>query len=256
MIIDSHAHVNDRQFDEDRAELLAQIGPGQRVCALVNVGASPRDVRESQELANAYPQVYAAVGIHPDYAADVTDDLMEEMYVLCKNPKTVAVGEIGMDFYWDKAPHDVQKEAFIRQLQMAKETGFPINVHSRDAAQETFDIIKAEHAGTTGGIIHCFSSSAQMAVEYVKMGYEIGIGGVITFKNGRVLREVAAAVPLEHIVVETDCPYLAPVPYRGKRNCSLYLPLVIEEIAKVKELDPQLVEEQIYQNTRRIYHRM
>ena len=136
---------------------------------------------------------------------------------------------------------------------MAKDVGLPVNIHSRDAAQDTFDIMKKEHAGTTGGIIHCFSSSAQMALEYVKLGYEIGIGGVVTFKNARVMKEVAAAVPLEHIVIETDCPYLAPAPNRGKRNSSLYLPLVIGEIARIRGITPQEVEEATYENALRVY---
>ena len=136
---------------------------------------------------------------------------------------------------------------------MAKETGLPVNIHSRDAAQETFEIMKKEHAGTTGGVIHCFSSSAQMALEYVKLGYYIGIGGVVTFKNARVMKEVAAAVPLDHIVIETDCPYLAPAPNRGKRNSSLYLPLVIREIAEIKGVTPKEVEDATYANVKRVY---
>ena len=141
----------------------------------------------------------------------------------------------------------------ITQLDMAKETGLPVNIHSRDAAQETFEIMKKEHAGTTGGVIHCFSSSAQMALEYVKLGYYIGIGGVVTFKNARVMKEVAAAVPLDHIVIETDCPYLAPAPNRGKRNSSLYLPLVIREIAEIKGVTPKEVEDATYANVKRVY---
>lgn len=252
MIFDSHAHYDDEQFDEDREELLlkmAQAGIG----GIINMGASLEGVSASQELAEKYPFIYAAAGVHPDYVGSLDEEKMQWLYALCRKPKTVAVGEIGLDYYWDKEPHDCQKKWFAAQLNMAKETGLPVNIHSRDAAQETFELMKKEHAGTTGGVIHCFSSSAQMALEYVKLGYYIGIGGVVTFKNARVMKEVAAAVPLDHIVIETDCPYLAPAPNRGKRNSSLYLPLVIEEIARIKGITPQEVEAATYENAKQVY---
>lgn len=255
MIFDTHAHYDDEAFGEDREELLAQM-PEKGVAGIVNVGASWRGVLASQELAANYAHVYAAVGVHPDEVGCMNEQRLLELYELCRNPKTVAVGEIGLDYYWDKESHEFQKLWFTKQLQMAKVTGLPINVHSRDAAQDTFDIIKAEHAGTTGGIIHCFSSSAQMAMEYVKLGYFIGVGGVVTFKNARVLKEVVEAVPLEKIVIETDCPYLAPAPNRGKRNSSLYLPLVVEEIARIKGVSPQEVEDVTYQNALDVYRRI
>ena len=241
MIFDSHAHYDDEQFDEDRDTLLSGMEEA-GIGGIINMGASLEGVAASQALAEQYPFVYAAAGVH-----------MQWMYGLCRKPKTVAVGEIGLDYYWDKESRDCQKKWFITQLDMAKETGLPVNIHSRDAAQETFEIMKKEHAGTTGGVIHCFSSSAQMALEYVKLGYYIGIGGVVTFKNARVMKEVAAAVPLNHIVIETDCPYLAPAPNRGKRNSSLYLPLVIREIAEIKGVTPKEVEDATYANVKRVY---
>ncbi|MCD8398051.1 MAG: TatD family hydrolase [Lachnospiraceae bacterium] len=281
MIFDTHAHYNDEAFDEDRDELLTSMESA-GITGIVNMGASWRDVEESQLLAVQYPFVYAAAGLHPDYAgelikeihayqdlapiadgvstlsnavhsADFDEEKLARLYDFCRRPKTVAVGEIGLDYYWDKESHELQKACFVRQLQMAKEVDLPVNIHSRDAAQDTFDIMKAHHAGTTGGIIHCFSSSAQMALEYVKLGYYIGVGGVVTFKNARVMKEVVAAVPLDHIVVETDCPYLAPAPHRGKRNSSLYLPLVIETIAGIKGVEVCEVEETTYANARRVY---
>lgn len=255
MIFDTHAHYDDEAFEEDREELLAKmVSAG--IGGIVNVGASVRGIRASQELSEQYPFVWAAVGVHPDEVGSLNEETLQWMYELCRKPKTVAVGEIGLDYYWDKESHELQKEWFIRQLKMAKETDLPVNIHSRDAAQDTFDIMKEYHAGTTGGIIHCFSSSAQMALEYVKIGYYIGIGGVVTFKNARVMKEVAAAVPLDRIVVETDCPYLAPVPNRGKRNSSLYLPLVIEEIARIKDLSAQEVEKATWENAHRIYRKL
>ncbi|MDY3249402.1 MAG: TatD family hydrolase [Candidatus Choladocola sp.] len=252
MIFDTHAHYDDDAFDTDRDELFETMERAGIGC-IVNVGASLRGVQASQELAKRYPFVYAAAGVHPDEVGAMNEEKLQWLYALCREPKTVAVGEIGLDYYWDKESHELQKEWFVRQLQMAKDVGLPVNIHSRDAAQDTFDIMKKEHAGTTGGIIHCFSSSAQMALEYVKLGYEIGIGGVVTFKNARVMKEVAAAVPLEHIVIETDCPYLAPAPNRGKRNSSLYLPLVIGEIARIRGITPQEVEEATYENALRVY---
>ncbi|MCD7744400.1 MAG: TatD family hydrolase [Lachnospiraceae bacterium] len=252
MIFDTHAHYNDEAFDEDRDELLAGM-PAAGIGGIVNMGASLRDVWESQQLAADYPFLYAAVGVHPDHVGDLNEEMMSRLKELCAREKTVAVGEIGLDYYWDKENHETQKAWFVRQLQLAKETGLPVNIHSRDAAQDTFDIMKTEHAGTTGGIIHCFSSSAQMALEYVRLGYYIGVGGVVTFKNARVMKEVVAAVPLERIVTETDCPYLAPAPHRGKRNSSRYLPLVIDTIAQIKGRTPQEVEEATYGNARKVY---
>lgn len=252
MIFDSHAHYDAEQFEQDRDELLGQMVQN-GITGIVNVGASWDGVLASQELAQQYPFIYAAVGVHPDEVGCMDEQKLLQMYEFCRRPKSVAVGEIGLDYYWDKETHEFQKRWFRVQLQMAKDTSLPINVHSREAAQDTFDIIKAEHAGTTGGVIHCFSSSPEMAAEYVKLGYFIGIGGVVTFKNARVLREVVASVPMEHLVVETDCPYLAPTPNRGKRNCSLYLPYVTQEIARIKEMDQAQVEQILYENTLRLY---
>lgn len=253
MIFDTHTHYDDDAFDEDRDELLAQM-TDRGIGGIANMGASWRGVQASQELAERYSFIYAGVGIHPDEVGVLDEEKLQQLYGLCKKPKTVAVGEIGLDYHWDVEPRQVQKQWFIRQLQMAKDVGLPVNIHSREAAQDTFDIMKAEHAGTTGGIIHCFSASVEIAREYVKLGYHIGIGGVVTFKNARVLKAVAAQVPLERIVLETDCPYMAPTPYRGKRNSSLNLPLVIQEIARIRGITPEEVEEVTWENARRVYH--
>ncbi|MCD7736072.1 MAG: TatD family hydrolase [Lachnospiraceae bacterium] len=253
MIFDTHAHYDDEAFDPDREELLLEMEPA-GIAGIVNMGASLRGVEESQKLAERYPFIYAAAGVHPDEVGSLDEAGMSRLYELCCRPKTVAVGEIGLDYYWDKESHELQKYWFARQLQMAIDTGLPVNIHSRDAAQDTFDIMKAEHAGTTGGIIHCFSSSAQMALEYVKLGYYIGVGGVVTFKNARVMKEVVAAVPMEKLVTETDCPYLAPAPNRGKRNSSLYLPLVTEAIAGIKGMEVCQAEEILYRNALQVYH--
>lgn len=252
MIFDTHAHYDDEAFDEDRDALLSSMESA-GIGRVLNVGASLAGVQASQELAERYPFVYAGVGVHPDHVGDLDEDKMQWMYDLCKKEKTLAVGEIGLDYYWDKESHEIQKKWFRAQLAMAREMGLPVSIHSRDAAQDTFDIMKAEHAGTTGGVIHCFSSSVEMAREYVKMGYYIGIGGVVTFKNARVLKEVAAAVPMDRILLETDCPYLAPVPHWGKRNSSLYLPKVAEEIARIRGMEPEEVEEITFENGKRLF---
>ncbi len=252
MIFDTHAHYNDAAFDADREELLAQMEPA-GITRIVNMGATLEDVAASQELAETYPFLYAGVGVHPDEIAALSEEKMSELLELCGREKSVAVGEIGLDYHRNKDNSGEQKRWFIRQLELAKEADLPVNIHSRDAAQDTFDIIKREHAGTTGGIIHCFSSSAQMALDYVKLGYFIGIGGTVTFKNARTVKEVVAAVPLANLVTETDCPYLAPTPHRGERNSSLYLPLVISEIARIKGVSAQEVEETTYQNAMRVY---
>ncbi len=252
MIFDSHAHYDDEAFDQDREELLGSMQKA-GIGRIVNVGASLRGVEETVKLTEQYPFLYGAVGIHPDEVGDLDEERLQWLKDLCQREKTVAVGEIGLDYYWDKMPRKTQQEWFIRQLYLAREVDLPVVIHSREAARDTFEIMKAEHAGTTGGVIHCFSGSKEMAREYLNLGYEIGIGGVVTFKNARVMKEVAAYVPLDRMLVETDCPYLAPAPFRGKRNSSLYLPYIIEEIARLKGITPQEVEGATYGNAMRMY---
>ena len=255
MIFDTHAHYDDEAFQEDRAELLNSMTEN-GVAKIVNVGASLRGARDTYKMMQEYEFVYGAIGIHPDHAGELSIPVMIELRDMLKHEKAVAVGEIGLDYYWDKESHDLQKYWFQKQMELALDMNLPIVVHSRDAAQDTFDGIKRFHAGKpgfAGGVIHCYSGSVEMAREYVKLGYHIGIGGVVTFKNARVLKEVAEAVPMEKIVVETDCPYLAPTPYRGKRNSSLYLPYVIEEIARIKGMNPEDVEKATYENACTLY---
>lgn len=253
MIFDSHAHYDDEAFDEDREELLLHMREN-GVGYIVNVGASLKGAKDSVILSERFPGVYAAVGVHPDHAGELDEKKLLWLEELCRKPKTVAVGEIGLDYYWDKAAHDVQKEWFEKQLALAKKVKLPIVVHSREAAKDTFDIIKSEHAGSTGGVIHCYSGSREMARDYLNMGYYIGVGGVVTFKNARVLKEVVEYVPLERILTETDCPYLAPVPFRGKRNTSSYISYVIQAIAEIKGLSPAEVERITFENAVRMYH--
>ena len=254
MIFDTHAHYDDEAFDPDRDELLGSM-PARGVGHIVNVGASPDGARTSVALAKKYAFLYSAVGIHPDDCGALDDVLLDEIRAMAQDPssKCVAIGEIGLDYHWMVETKEKQKEAFIRQLRLSQELDLPVNVHSRDAAQDTFDTIKAEHAGTTGGIIHCFSGSAEMAREYVKLGYYIGVGGVVTFKNARVLKQVVLETPMDRIVTETDCPYLAPVPYRGKRNDSSMIAHVIEAIAQIKGMEKAQAEEILFENAMRVY---
>ena len=255
MIFDTHAHYDDEAFDDDREQLLGSMQEN-GVGRIVNVGASLRGVQATYELMQTYDFIYGALGVHPDEVGELNEEKMQWLKDLLSHKKAVAVGEIGLDYYWDKESHEIQKKWFQEQLHLALECGLPVNIHSREAAQDTFDLIKTEHArqpGFAGGIIHCYSGSVEMAREYLKLGYEIGVGGVVTFKNARVLKEVVAEVPMDRIVIETDCPYLAPVPYRGKRNSSLNLPFVIQAIAEIKGLTPEEVENRTWKNACRVY---
>lgn len=251
MIIDTHAHYDDEQFDIDREELLSSLEAG-GISAVVNASASVHSWDKILELTKKYPFVYGMIGVHPDEIGELDEVRFARMEKLVSEPKIVAVGEIGLDYYWDKESHEQQKEWFIRQLNLAREKNLPVNIHSREAAADTFEILK-EYGQGLKAIIHCYSYSKEMALEYVKMGYLIGVGGVVTFKNAKKLKEVVQAVPMEQIVLETDCPYLAPTPYRGKRNSSLYLPYVAEAIAELKGMTAEEVIEKTEENARRFY---
>ena len=250
-IFDSHAHYDSQQFDEDREELLLSM-EANGVGTIVNAGASWDSVTEVVELAQKYPFMYAAVGVHPDEVGALDDERFEYMKAQCKKDKVVAVGEIGLDYYWDNESHDVQKKWFIKQLELARELDLPVIIHSRDAAADTLEIMK-EYGQGLRGVIHCFSYSIELAREYVKMGYHIGIGGVVTFKNGRKLKEIAAEIPLKRILIETDCPYLAPVPFRGKRNDSHYISYVAQEIAELKGISYEEVVAQTEKNGKELF---
>ena len=251
MIFDTHAHYDDDQFLDDQDELLTSL-PDEGVGTIVNVGASLDGCKNAMELAKKYPFIYAAVGVHPDCAGELNEEKFAELEKWCHEEKVVAVGEIGLDYHWDEYPRDVQKHWFIRQIELARKLNLPINVHSRDASEDTFQIMK-EHAQGLKGIIHCFSGSKELAVEYVKMGFHIGVGGVVTFKNGKKLKQVVEAIPLTSIVLETDCPYLAPEPFRGKRNNSAYIKYVAEEIARLKDTTCEDVLKQTEKNAKEIY---
>jgi len=251
-IFDTHAHYDDEAFDEDRDALIASLKEN-GIGAVVNVGASLSSCKTTLELIRKVPFFYGALGIHPNETAELTEADMEWLKAESAGEKVVAIGEIGLDYYWDEPEREVQKKWFVRQLALAKETGLPVIIHSRDAAKDTLDIIKSEHNGATGGVIHCFSYGVEMAREYLNMGYFLGIGGVLTFKNAKKLKEVVEYAPMESLVLETDCPYLAPVPYRGKRNSSLNIPYVVEVMAEIKKLEPEEIIRITTENAKRLY---
>ena len=250
-IFDTHAHYDDKQFDEDREQLLDSMRAG-GVGTIVNASATVESWDKVLELTREYPFVYGMIGVHPDEVGALDEEKFARMERLLQEEKVVAVGEIGLDYYWDNESHEVQKRWFIRQLELAQKWNMPVNIHSREAAADTLEIMK-KYAQGMKVIIHCYSYSKEMAEEYVKMGYLIGVGGVVTFKNARRLKETVEAIPLSHIVLETDCPYLAPEPFRGKRNQSSYLLYVAEQIAELKGISAEEVIATTEENARRMY---
>lgn len=252
MIFDTHAHYDSEAFDEDRESLLSGLQE-QGIGAVVNIGASIQTTKNTLELTEKYPFIYGAVGVHPNETGELNDGLMDWLREAAGKSKVVAIGEIGLDYYWDQPDRETQKYWFVRQLDLAKETGLPVVIHSRDSAKDTLDIMKGQKAGDIGGVIHCFSYGTELAREYLNMGFYIGVGGVLTFKNARKLKEVVEYVPMDRLVLETDCPYLSPVPFRGKRNSSLYLPYVVEAVGQIKGLSREQVEQITYDNARKLY---
>ena len=257
MIFETHAHYDDEQFDSGREALLASL-PDCGIKRVVNIGASIASTRNSIELAEKYDYIYAAVGVHPSEISELNEERFAWLRELTKLEKVVAVGEIGLDYYWDKEPEvqELQRYWFKRQMDLAREEGLPIVVHSRDAAEDTLRVMKEAHAEEIPGAIHCYSYSPEMAVEFVKMGYYIGVGGVVTFKNAKKLKETVEKIPLERILLETDCPYMAPEPHRGKRNDSTYIPYIVEKIAELKQVTPEEVEQITWQNAMNFYRKV
>lgn len=251
MIFDTHAHYDDRQFEEDREELLGSMRE-QGVGMIVDAGSDIASWDKIGQLTEQYPFIYGAIGVHPDEVGELDEEKMQRMEKLLSGEKMVAVGEIGLDYYWDKEKRDLQKKWFIRQLELARQLDLPVIIHSREAAADTMEIMK-QHAKGLDGVIHCFSYSPEQAKEYVKMGFYLGIGGVVTFKNAKKLKEVVQEIPLEALVLETDSPYLAPVPHRGKRNNSQNLVYVAEEIAALKGVSYEEVVRQTTENAKKLY---
>lgn len=248
---ESHAHYDDKRFQEDREELLRELLPACGVSHIINIGCDLKSSEMSLRLAEKYGYIYAAVGVHPHELYDMSSQTIERLRKLSAHPKAVAIGEIGLDYYYDTHPREFQRFWFIQQLRLAEEIGKPVVIHSRDAAQDTFEILS--RSKVRRGSIHCYSGSAEMAQEYVKMGFHIGIGGVVTFRNAKKLVETVQAIPLESILIETDCPYLAPEPNRGKRNDSRNLQYIVEKIAELKGVSPEEAAEITAQNAKALF---
>lgn len=236
MIFDTHAHYDDEKFDEDRDELLKSLADA-GVGTVVDAASTIDSCHQIIELIDKYPFLYGTLGIHPSECKDMTEDDLDWIRQQLKNPKIVAIGEIGLDYYWPEPDHDIQKKWFEKQLELAKETDMPVVIHSRDAAEDTLNMIKMAQLPPKTVDIHCFSYSKETAREYLNMGYYLGVGGVVTFKNAKKLKEVVEYAPIENILLETDCPYLAPEPNRGKRNSSLNLEYIVDKIAELKNMD-------------------
>lgn len=252
MIFDTHAHYDDRAFDEDRESLLNSMNEG-GIGRIVNISSDFASIAKTIDLTKQYDFIYGAVGIHPSDCGELEKEQIEYIREMSRNDKILAIGEIGLDYYWDDVPRDVQKWWFEAQMEVAREEKLPVVIHSRDAAKDTVDMMKALHAEEIGGVVHCYSYSVELAKIFLDMGFYIGIGGVVTFKNAKKLKEVASYVPLDRIVLETDCPYLSPVPNRGKRNSSLNLPYVVKEIAAIKGISEEELIKATYKNACNLY---
>ncbi len=250
MLFDTHAHMNDPAFDIDRNALLEGL-PGQGVGLLMNPGCNLQDSRQAIALAEAYDFVYAAVGTHPDTADEVNELVLDEYRRLCRHEKVKAIGEIGLDYYYESIPRETQCRAFRLQMELARETGLPVIVHERDAHEDGIQIVQ-EFPDVTG-VFHCYSGSAEMAQQLVRLGWYIGFTGVLTFKNARKAVETAQSIPLDRIVLETDCPYMAPEPFRGRRNFPGYLYRMAERLAELRQLPVEEIQRITAENGKRLY---
>lgn len=235
MYIDTHVHLNADQYEEDLQEVIDRALEA-KVERMVVIGFDRKTIERTMQLIEQYDFVYGVIGWHPVDAIDCTQQDLEWIEQLASHPKIVGIGETGLDYYWDKSPKDVQQELFRKQIQLAQKINLPIVIHNRDATGDVVQILREENAASVGGVMHCFSGSVETARECIAMNFMISLGGPVTFKNARLPKEVATEIALEHLMIETDAPYLAPHPHRGKRNEPAFVPLVAEEIARLKGL--------------------
>jgi TatD DNase family protein len=251
MLIDTHAHLDSDLFDNDRDEVIArarEVG----IERIVNIGFNRQTIPTTLQLAEEHDFIYAAIGWHPQDAGTMQPGDLEWIEELCKHPKVVAIGEIGLDYYWDTSAKDVQHTVFREQIRLARKIGKPIIIHNRDAHRDVLQILKEEKAEEVGGIMHCFSGSPETAMECVKMNFHISFGGPITYKNAVQPKEALARVPMDRLLIETDCPYLTPVPYRGKRNESSYVKYVAEAAAQIKQVTADEIAQITTHNARKL----
>lgn len=252
MLFDSHAHYNDERFLHDRHELLSSM-PDNNIGLIMNSCSNLSEIPDIIELCEKYPFVYGSAGVHPHDVEGMTEADIDKLREFLKHPKLKAVGEIGLDYHYDLSPRDVQKKWFARQIELAAELDLPIVIHDREAHKDCMDIVRA-YKDTVKGEFHCYAGSVEMAREILNWGMYIAFGGSLTFKNSVQPKEVAAYVPLDRIVIETDCPYLTPEPFRGKRNSSLYVHFVAEKIAEIKGITPREVETATFENAKRLFN--
>ena len=250
MYFDTHAHYCDKRFDEDRDELLGSM-PGAGISLILNSGSDMRSSKFSLELADKYPFIYASAGVHPHDAKSMTDETITDLKKMLSNPKAVAVGEIGLDYHYDFSPRDVQKKRFREQLELARCLKKPVIIHERESLNDTLNIIK-EYNDLTG-VLHCFSGSWETAKTVLDLGWYLSFTGIITFKNARRAPEVLAKIPADRIMLETDCPYMAPEPMRGRRNSSLYLPYIAEKVAEIRSVTIEEVANFTTENGKRFF---
>lgn len=252
MFIDTHVHLNADQYDEDLQQVIDRARQ-HKVNKMVVIGFDRKTIERAMELTEAYEFIYAVVGWHPVDAIDCTAEDLQWIEELAAHPKVVGIGETGLDYHWDKSPKEIQQEVFRKQIRLAKKVRLPIIIHNRDATEDVLRILKEEDAHEIGGVMHCFSGSVETARESIAMNFMISLGGPVTFKNAKKPKEVAAEIGLEHLMIETDAPYLAPHPYRGKRNEPSYVPLVAEEIARLKGISIEEVAEKTTSNAEQFF---
>lgn len=252
MFFDSHAHLDDDKYSDDREEVISLL-ESQGTSLVMNVASDMVTSHQSIELAEKYPFIYASVGVHPCSTGEMTEADIETLKELSKHEKVKAIGEIGLDYYWDNPDREIQKKWFRSQMQLAMELDMPFIIHDRDAHEDCINILKEFNIKKTGGVMHCFSGSAEMARQIISMGMMIALGGAITFKNAAKTVKVAQEIPLEHIIIETDSPYITPEPFRGKRNTPGYVKFVAQKIAEIKGIDVDAVAKITMSNTKRLY---
>lgn len=253
MLFDSHTHYDDARFDADRFQILNSMNEN-NVGMIMNACASMSDIMIIKDMCSRYDFVYGSIGVHPSECGNMTESDIQVLKDECKNDKIKAIGEIGLDYYYDDVPHDIQKKWFVRQIELAKEEKLPIIVHDREAHADIIEIMKNSGAVDCGGVLHCYSGSCEMAKQVLDMGFYIAFGGVLTFKNAKKAVEAAKYIPLERILIETDCPYLTPVPFRGERNSSLYIHYVAEKLAEIKNLSVEEVEFVTFNNAKKCFN--
>lgn len=252
MLFDTHVHLNADQYEEDLQEVIERA-KHEKVNNMVVVGFDRKTIQKAMELVEQYDFIYAAVGWHPVDAIDMTEEDLTWIEELASHDKVVAIGEMGLDYHWDKSPKDIQKEVFRKQIQLAKRVKLPIVIHNRDATADVVEILREEDAKEVGGIMHCFTGSLEVAKECMEMNFYISFGGPVTFKNAKKPKEVVKEIPLDRLLIETDCPYLTPHPYRGKRNEPSYVRFVAEEIAGLRGMTLEEVAEKTTANAKKLF---